>query len=99
MEPIFLSYFVPWDGHRNYGVATKYGFRDLTHEWQREGYVEHYDQIDSVAYLINPWLKYPKFGFGRTTDVVDYWRRSGRITEEKALGLINEHDHKLDRRF
>lgn len=99
LEPIFLSYFVPWDGHRNYEVAKKYGFRDLTHEWQREGYVEHYDQIDSVAYLMNVWMKYPKFGFARTTDVVGYWRRSGRISKETALELINEHDHKLDQKI
>ena len=98
LEPIFLSYFIPWDGYRNYEVAKKYGFKDLTHEWHREGYVEHYDQIDSVAYLINAWMKYPKFGFARATDVVGYWRRSGLINKEKALELINEHDHKLDQR-
>ena len=23
---------------------------------------EIYDQVDSAAYLIHPWMKYPKFG-------------------------------------
>ena len=98
LEPIFLSYFVPWDGCRNYEVAKKYGFKDLTHEWHREGYIENYDQIDSIAYLINVWMKYPKFGFGRATDVVGYWRRSGLITKEEGFKLIKEHDHKLDQK-
>jgi len=98
LEPIYLSYFVPWDGQRNYELAKRYGFRDLSHEWYRQGYIEHYDQIDSMAYLINVWMKYPKFGFGRATDVVGYWRRSGRISKEEGLKLIKEHDHKLDRK-
>jgi len=96
LEPIYLSYFIPWDGYKNYQLAKKYGFRDLTHEWSREGYIEDYDQIDSIAYLTNVWMKYPKFGFARVTDVVGYWIRSGRITREEGIELIKEHDHKLD---
>lgn len=98
LEPIYLSYFIPWDGYRNYQIAKRYGFRDLTHEWKRQGYIEDYDQIDSIAYLINVWMKYPKFGFARTTDVVGYWIRSGRITREEGIKLIKENDHKLDQK-
>ena len=96
LEPIYLSYFIPWDGYKNYTIAKKYGFKDLTHEWIREGYIENYDQVDSIAYLINPWLKYPKYGFARATDVVGYWIRSGRISKEEGIRLIRENDHKLD---
>lgn len=98
LEPIYLSYFTPWDGYSNYQIAKRYGFRDLTHEWKREGYIEDYDQVDSVGYLINVWLKYPKFGFARATDVVGYWIRSGKITREEGIRLIKEHDHKLDQK-
>jgi len=98
LEPIYLSYFIPWDGYRNYQIAKQYGFRDLTHEWHREGYIEDYDQIDSIAYLMNVWMKYPKFGFARVTDVVGYWIRSGKISREQGASLIKSHDHKLDQR-
>lgn len=98
IDPIYLSYFIRWDGYRNYEVAKKYGFRDLEHEWHREGYIEHYDQVDSVAYLINVWMKYPKYGFARATDVVGYWIRSGRISKLEGLRLIRENDHKLDQK-
>ena len=98
LEPIYLSYFIPWDGYRNYQIAKQYGFRDLTHEWHREGYIEDYDQIDSIAYLMNVWMKYPKFGFARVTDVVGYWIRSGKISREQGASLIKTHDHKLDQR-
>lgn len=98
LEPIYLSYFVPWDGYANYQLAKKYGFKSLddTGEWKREGYIEDYDQIDAIGYLVHPWLKYPKFGIGRATEVAGYWIRGGRIPRDEALKLAEEHDHKLD---
>jgi N-acetyl sugar amidotransferase len=97
-EPIFMSYFVPWDDERNYAIAKRYGFKDLHHEWRREGWIEDYGQIDSVAYLVHLWMKYPKFGFARATDIAARWIRKGKITREEAKRLVMEHDHKLDQR-
>ncbi len=99
LEPIYLSYFISWDGYKNYQIAKRYGFRDLSHEWKREGYIEDYDQIDSIGYLINVWMKYPKFGFARVTDVVGYWIRNGRMTKEEGIKLIREKDHLLDQKI
>jgi len=100
LEPIYLSYFVPWDGYHNYQTAKKYGFKSLgdTGEWKREGYIEDYDQIDAIGYLVHPWLKYYKFGHARATDVCSYWIRTGRLTRDEAIQLVREHDHKLDPR-
>jgi len=97
-ESIFMSYFIPWDDERNYAIAKRYGFKDLHHEWQREGFIEDYGQIDSEAYIVHLWLKYPKFGFARATDIAARWIRKGRITREEARRLVMEHDHKLDQR-
>ena len=30
-------------------------------EWKREGCIEDFEQIDSVAYMVHLWLKYPKY--------------------------------------
>lgn len=100
LEPIYLSYFVPWDGYKNMELAKKYGFKSLndTGEWPREGYIDDYDQIDAIGYLVHPWLKYPKYGHARATDVACYWIRTGRITREEGIRLVKEHDHRLDRR-
>jgi len=98
LEPIYLSYFVPWDGYRHHMIAKRFGFKTLAHEWKREGYIEDYDQIDSPGYLVHPWMKYPKFGHARTTDVCCYLIRTGRMTREEAVKLVREHDHKLDQR-
>ena len=95
-EPVYLSYFMPWDGYKNYQIAKRYGFKDSTHEWIREGYIENYDQVDTIGYLVNAWLKYPKYGFSRATDVSCYWIRSGKITREEGIQYVKEHDYKLD---
>lgn len=97
-EAIFMSYFVPWEDETNYAIAKRYGFRDLHHEWRREGCIEDYAQIDSVAYFVHLWMKYPKFGFSRATDIASRWVRNGKITREEAKRLVKEHDHKLDQR-
>ncbi|RLF59716.1 MAG: N-acetyl sugar amidotransferase [Thermoplasmata archaeon] len=98
LEPIYLSYFYPWDGRKNYELAKQFGFRDLSHEWKREGFIEDYDQIDSVGYLVHPWLKYPKYGHARATDVASLWIRLGYITREEGIELVKENDHKLDQK-
>jgi len=97
-EPVFMSYFVPWDDERNYQTAQRYGFRDLAHEWRREGNIEDYGQIDSVAYIVHLWMKYPKFGFSRATDIASRWIRSNKITREEGIKLVMKYDHRLDKR-
>jgi N-acetyl sugar amidotransferase len=96
IEPIFMSYFVPWNGYRNYRVAKRNGFKDVSNEWNRRGHLSDYDQIDSVAYIVHLWMKYPKFGFARATDITSRWIRHGFIDREEAKRIVMEHDGQLD---
>lgn len=96
LEPIYLSYFYPWDGKKNYHFAKRFGFRDSGNEWKREGFIENYDQIDSIGYVIHAQMKYPKLGHARATDVACYWIRNGYITREEGIRLVKENDHKFD---
>jgi hypothetical protein len=98
LEPIYLSYFIPWSGYNNAVTAYRMGFRDCEQEWQRGGCVENYDQIDSCGYMVHPWLKFPKYGHARATDVCSNWIRDGLISRDKAVDLVLEHDHVLDTR-
>ena len=95
-EVIFMSYFSPWSSTSHLEIAKRYGFRDLAHEWKREGCIEDFEQIDSVAYMVHLWLKYPKFGFQRTSDIASRRVREGTLDLSQAKRLIMEHDHKLD---
>lgn len=96
LDPIYISYFVPWNSFSNYAFASKRGFHDLTHEWDRTQHVENFDQIDSRAYLVHPWLKYPKFGHTSATDYAARMIRYGMISREDGIKLVKEHDGKLD---
>jgi len=98
VAPIYLSYYVPWSGYNNMKKARELGFKTLedTHEWIRQGYIEQYDQIDSKGYLVHPWLKYPKYGHARVTDVASCWIREGRLKRDEGIRWVKAHDHKLD---
>ena len=96
LDPIYLSYFVEWNSFKNYEIAKRYGFHDLTHEWERTHHVEQMDQVDSRAYLVHSWMKYPKFGHASATDYAARMVRYGMITREEAIKLVKEHDHALD---
>ncbi|MFC5604723.1 N-acetyl sugar amidotransferase [Sporosarcina koreensis] len=98
LEPIYLSYYVKWNSYSNYVFSKKNGFKDLTHEWNREHTFENFDQIETPAYLVHPWLKYPKFGHASATDYASKFIRYGLITREEGIKLVKKHDHKLDQR-
>ncbi|MDP3791587.1 MAG: N-acetyl sugar amidotransferase [Candidatus Omnitrophota bacterium] len=96
LDPIYLSYFVPWDSHRNYELAKRWGFRHLAHEYIREGTVEQYNQIDSIGYLLNQYLKYPKFGHASATEMASRWIRAGIATRKEMIPYVKKHDKILD---
>lgn len=97
LDPIYLSYFVEWNSFTNFEIASKFGFHDLRNEWKRTHHIEDFDQVDSRAYLIHPWLKYPKFGHATATDYAARFVRYGILSREQAVELVKNHDHDLDK--
>lgn len=96
LEPIYLSYFIPWNSKHNYEVAKRWGFKHLQHEHIREGFIENYDQIDSLSYLLNIHLKYLKFAHASATDTASRWIRYGIKTREEMISIVEENDKLLD---
>lgn len=96
LEPIYLSYFVKWNAIKNYEIAKRFGFKDLTHEWDRTNHIENFNQIDSYGYLLNAWMKYPKYGHAYATDYASRWIRYGVLSRADGLKLVEERDHALD---
>ena len=94
----YLGYCHPWDSDLHYRIASRWGFRDVWHEWRREGYLECYEQIDSVGYLVHLWLKYPKFGFQRVSDIVGKRIRYGHLSYREGKRIVDENDWRIDRR-
>ncbi len=96
LDPIYISYFIPWNSFSNYEFAKKRGFHDLTHEWKRTHHVEDFDQVDSRAYIVHSWMKYPKFGHQYATDYAARMVRYGLATRDEAIQLVKDHDAYLD---
>lgn len=96
LDPIYISYFIPWNSFENYEIAKRHGFRGLEGEWRRSHHVEDIDQVDSRGYLVHPWMKYPKFGHQFATDYAARMVRYGMITREEAVELVKKHDAFLD---
>ena len=96
LEPIYLSYFVEWNSYKNYIFARRRGFHDLNGEWDRSMMAENFDQVDSAAYLVHAWLKYPKFGHACATDYTSRFVRYGMMSRDKAIQIVKEKDHNLD---
>lgn len=96
LDPIYISYFTPWNSFKNYEFAKEKGFHDLTHEWKRTHHIEQFDQVDSRAYLVHAWMKYPKFGHSSATDYAARMVRYGLLNRKEAIELVKKHDHDLD---
>jgi len=93
----FFAYY-PYSELGNRAEAHKYGFIDLddTGEWLRQGHIENYTQQDSVAYVVQLWTKFVKFGFQRVSDIACRYVRAGELTREQALSYILERDWQCD---
>lgn len=98
VDILFMSHYFPWSSTEHLKVAKECGFKDLTEfdDWKREGTVEQFEQIDSYGYMIHLWLKYPKFGFQRVTDIVSRRIREGIITKADGMELIQRNDPQID---
>ncbi len=48
--------------------------------------------LDEEFTNINMMLKYYKFGFGRTTDMVNEMIRIGSITRDESIGIVKQYD-------
>ena len=96
---LFMSYFTPWSSVTNLAIAQQHGFEMLNEvqpEWERQGTIEQFEQIDSVAYMVHLWLKYPKFGFQRALDIASRRCREGWMTLDEVKRVAVEIDPILD---
>jgi len=89
---IFLGQFFPWDGLLNAITAGKYGFKSYFGPVEGIGY--DYENLDNYQTGVHDYFKYLKFGFGRSTDLVNNHIRRERITRAQGKEIILLHDGK-----
>jgi hypothetical protein len=98
VEIIYMGAIWPYSITDSLQQAREIGFIDLdeTGEWDRQGSIDQFTQIDSVAYMIQLFTKLPKLGFQRVADIACRWVREGIISRQEAIHLIHEYDHICD---
>jgi diphthamide synthase (EF-2-diphthine--ammonia ligase) len=98
LKIIFMGAIYPYSISDSLNQARAIGFKDLDDfgEWPRQGSIDQYTQIDSVAYIIQLWTKYVKFGFQRVADVACRFVREGLYSRDFARELIDKYDYICD---
>ncbi len=98
VEVLYFGAIYPYSNIEAYKEAKTVGFKALEdfRDWKRAGAIDSFAQIDSIAYMVHHWAKFPKFGFQRTSDMACRFVREGVLTREQALQYIKDNDWILD---
>lgn len=86
------SYFEPWDSYRNYVVAKEYCGLTEKEDGNHDTFT-NFAQNDQSLVPLHQYMKYLKFGFGRTTQDVDIEIRRGAMTRDQAINLVKMYDN------
>lgn len=81
-----------WSNDDNSIYAALQGLTLRPGEEVETGDLSNASMLDEEFTNINMMLKYYKFGFGRATDSVNERIRSGRITRDKAIEIVEQYD-------
>jgi len=84
-----------WDDWSNSNNATYGALHGLTlrpGEEEKTGDISNASMLDEEFTNINMMIKYYKFGFGRTTDIVNESIRLGEISREEGIQLVEKFD-------
>ena len=85
------SYFENWVPHEHYLLARdKIGMKELS--TRSPGTYCNYAQNDTSLYALHCYFMFLKFGFGRTSQDVGIDIRSGAISREEGLILVDKYD-------
>jgi len=89
---IYLSNFLYWDALEQAKEIVN-NFEFTMHPGPRERTFALYTKIEDHANDVHDYLKYLKFGYGRTTDDASMEIRHGRMTREQGIELVKKYDH------
>lgn len=81
-----------WSNDDNSIYASLQGLTLRPGEELETGDLSNASMLDEEFTNINMMLKYYKFGFGRATDTVNEKIRSGRMTRDEAIRVVEKYD-------
>jgi N-acetyl sugar amidotransferase len=90
---LFLGSYFFWDARKQLEIVKSHGFQ-VKEDGPVEGTYTNYENLDEKMHGLHDYLKYVKYGFGRTTDHVCIDIRNNRITRKEGMELVNKFDGK-----
>ena len=89
----FLGSYFFWDARKQLEIVKQNGFK-VKEDGPVEGTYVNYENLDEKLVGLHDYLKYVKYGFGRTTDHVNIDIRNNRLTRKEGIELIKKYDGK-----
>ena len=94
----FFGYYKKWVPQNNFYYASENtGF--IANPERTEGTYSKYSSIDDKLDGMHYYMKYIKFGFGRTTDDAAHEVRDGHIDRDEAVALIRKYDGEFPKKY
>jgi N-acetyl sugar amidotransferase len=98
IEMHYMSYYENWIPQEIYYYATKHsGYKVNTQ--RTEGTYAKYSSIDDKCDPFHYYMTLIKFGLGRATYDSAHEIRTGHITREEAISLVQTYDTEFPKRF
>ena len=98
MEVHYLGYYLKWHPQSCYYYAVKHGGFEASPE-RTPGTYSKYNSIDDKIDDLHYYTTYVKFGIGRATYDAAQEIRSGDITREEGVALVERFDGEYPTRF
>lgn len=98
VEVHYLGYYLKWHPQSAYYYSVEHGGFEASPE-RTPGTYSKYNSIDDKIDDFHYWTTYQKFGIGRATYDAAQEIRSGDITREEGVALVNRFDGEWPHRF
>lgn len=89
IKAAFLGWYFKWDPQITYDVAKQHGFKALS-DGPKVGAYDFADVDDEFLIPIHHWIKWYKFGITRTWDNLSLEIRSGRMSRDEAIRILEQ---------
>ncbi|MBS4047989.1 MAG: N-acetyl sugar amidotransferase [Alphaproteobacteria bacterium] len=98
VEVHYLGYYLKWHPQAAYYYAVEHGGFQASPE-RTPGTYSKYNSIDDKIDDLHYWCTHIKFGIGRATYDAAQEIRSGEITREEGVALVQRYDGEFPARF
>ena len=100
IQIIYLGWFIrDWSLVNNAKYSITNGLEIRSDDVSKTGDLAGVTALDEDWVTLNQMIKYYKFGFGRVTDYVNEAIRSGSISRNDGITLVNKYDDSCDPKY